>query len=296
LTFVKKYNLESRVKDRRRFSIDNLEHYALSLQAGYNDFQVCVTDSRTDVCLLLEDYSLYDIDSEKAYLETLRAIFDDHHCITANFWNSVVFSVKNSKFSIAPSGYFSEDSVPDLLKYNARLAPDREVYYYSAIRDIDAVSAFAVDRNLVELMDSIYLNIKCRWVHQSSALLHGMLARRDQEKQIAGYVDRGMLHIAIVDGKELLFYNQFPLSRSADLVRYILATGQTLKIDFQNVPVRLWGYFEENSSDVKELARYIRRLRLGTNPAFLKFGYEFDEIPEHRYFDVYGIYLCAKNE
>lgn len=297
MTFgTKKYHLVSRVKDRRRFSIDNLEHYSLSLQAGYADFQVCVTDTRNDVCLLLEDYTLQDIDSEESYLNTIRTIFDDHHCITANFWNSVVFSVKNSKFSIAPALYFSENSVSDLLKYNVRLSPEKEIYRYSEIKDINAVSAFAVDKKLVELMDSIYLNVKCQWVHQSSAFIHSVLAQGNHEKQIFGFLDRESLHISIINGSDLLFYNQFPLNRPADMVRYMLVAGQSLELDFQSTPVRLWGLFDKNSNHLQDMARYARRVRLGTNPSFLKFSYEFDEIPEHRYFDVYGIYLCVKHE
>lgn len=292
---TKKYHLESRVKDGRRFSIDNLERYSLSLQAGYNDFQICVTDSRHDACLLLEDYSLQDAETEDTYIDILQSLFEEHHFLTANFWHSVTFSVKNIKFSLAPAEYFTEDAVFDLLKYNARLSPQQEVYRYAEIRDAEAVAAFAVSKKLSEFLDTIYLNVKCRLVHQSCALLQGMI-HQDllPGHQVFCYVDREYLHLSVMKGKQLIFYNLFPLKGHADLAKYVLAVTKSLHLDIQSIPVRIWGFIDQRSVAFHELTRYARRARVGSSPSFLKFSYDFDEIPEQRYLDVYGIYLCVK--
>ncbi|NJM93558.1 MAG: DUF3822 family protein [Cytophagales bacterium] len=100
-----RYKLYKRCKDAN-FNVDELEHYALSLQIGYRDFQLAVTDSRNGRVLLLEDFLLREVQQTEEKTDILREIFDNHHLLKAGFWNSATLALKSNKFSLVPSELF----------------------------------------------------------------------------------------------------------------------------------------------------------------------------------------------
>ena len=63
-------------------------------------------------------------------------------------------------------------------------------------------------------------------------------------------------------------------------------------MDPKNNPVQFWGFIQQNSEEITMLKKYIRNISLGSKPSFLKFGYKFDEIDDHEYFDIMGAYIC----
>ncbi len=53
----------------------------------------------------------------------------------------------------------------------------------------------------------------------------------------------------------------------------------------------LWGYIGKNSPHYHEFYKYVSNVIFGHRPEYLQFGYMFDEIQEHHFFDLYSIYL-----
>ena len=290
----KKYKLLHRVKDTINFNIDNLHHYSLSLQIGDNDFQICVIDTRHNTCLLLEDYVFPNIENPDDKIEILRNLFDEHHFLLANFWESVKISVKTKKFSLVPDDVFDQGALFDYLKYTADLNPEKEKYFYSHVKVDQAVAVFAVDNKLIEFLDSIYQNIELNLLHQSCALIKGIAGsnRKATGKKIYIYIDRIILHVAALENTKLLYYNQFPIKKFSDYIKYINLIAKELNYDLENNGIVVWGYFKKDSTHLNELKKYYPDLELGTYPPYLTMGYMFDEIPEHHFLDVFGIYLC----
>lgn len=66
---------------------------------------------------------------------------------------------------------------------------------------------------------------------------------------------------------------------------------KTLKMDQQTSQIVLWGYIGKNSPHYNEFSRYIRNVSFGDRPKHLTFGYLFDEIQDHHFFDLYSMTL-----
>lgn len=293
-TGTKKYKLLHRVKDTRQFNIDNLHHYSLSLQLGSNDFQICVIDSRNSTCLLLEDYIFPNAQTPDDRVEILRYLFDEHHFLMANFWNTVKVSIKTRKFSLVPQGAFREDALFDYLKYNAELDADAETYHHNHLNFNEIITVFAFEKRVKEFFDSIYQNIEYRVSHQSCGIINGIFNSKNktQNKKIYLYVDRGRLHILLIEDQRLIYYNQFLIKQFTDYLKYINLVAKELNYNISINGLILWGYIRKNSAHFKELTKYYKNITFGGSPSFLKQGFMFDEIPEHHFLDVYGIYLC----
>ena len=56
--------------------------------------------------------------------------------------------------------------------------------------------------------------------------------------------------------------------------------------------VVLWGYIGKQSPHYNEFYKYIKNISFGDRPGYLKFGYMFDEVQDHHFFDLYSMHVC----
>ncbi len=287
------YRLIKKVKDQN-FDIDNLHHYTLSLQAGIHDFQLCVTDGRSSQLLLVEDFRLENIKTVNTRIRVLKELFDNHHFLTAGFWNSVKLSVKSHKFTLVPGTHFDQTAASDYLVINSELRPEMEKVLYYRHNQTDAVNVFAADQKLISWVNSLYPSLKVGIVHQGSAFIEGILKYDDHsaEKTMFCNVDMGILHIAVTQNQKLLYYNQFAARKSEDYLKYIMTVFKELRLSPKKSKVLVWGSLKQQSKPIDLLKKYIMDISYAGKPSYLKFGHAFDEIPDYHYFDAYSIFLC----
>jgi hypothetical protein len=130
-------------------------------------------------------------------------------------------------------------------------------------------------------------------VHQSSVLIDRAIAksRLDSKETLLLYIDRFSLHIAVAQGGSLRFYNQFPIKKFEEYIRFVHMVTNELGLRHKEARMLLYGYLGKNTPHYEELKKAMGQLQLGTRPEGLTFGYVFDEVSDHQYFDLYGIYL-----
>jgi hypothetical protein len=92
----------------------------------------------------------------------------------------------------------------------------------------------------------------------------------------------------------LLYYNQFAIKQFSDYIKYIMLVLKSLNLSQQNSQVVLWGYIGKNSPHYNEFYKYINNVIFGHRPKFLTFGYMFDEVQDHHFFDLYGMSLLER--
>ncbi len=286
------YKLIKKIKDDR-FDEENIHQYDLLIQLSVRDFQIGIVDSSDGRVLFFEDYVLGDLSSHQELLNLFQTLFESHPVLQAGFWRCVKVSVKNSKFVQVPNSLFIEEAASDYLKFNATLDQEKEEVTFCHNRSIDAVTIFAVQKDLVSWLNRIYSNTQIQVFHQSSALIEGVLQFAEQTKKsrLYIYVDRFKLHILSIENNKLVYYNQFAIKQFSDYVKYIMLVMKGLGMDQQTSEIVLWGYISNNSPHYQEFVKYIRNITFGGRPSGLKFGYIFDEVQDHHFFDLFSIHM-----
>jgi len=286
------YKLIKKIKDDR-FDEDNIHQYELLIQLSVRDFQIAIADCSDGRVLYFEDYVLGDLSSHQELLSLFQSLFESHPVLQAGFWSSVIVSIKNNKFVQVPDSLFVEEAASEYLKFNALLDQEKEDVTFCRNHKIDAVTIFAIQKDLLVWLKRIYANTSIQLIHQSSALIEGVLqfAGITDKSRLYIYVDRFKLHILSVQNNKLIYYNQFAIKQFSDYVKYIMLVMKGLGLDQQTCEVVLWGYISKNSPHYLEFAKYIRNISFGTRPSVLKFGYVFDEVQEHHFFDLFSIYM-----
>jgi len=286
------YKLIKKVKDER-FDEEFIHQYHLLINLGTRDFQLMVVDPQENRTLLLEDYVLPNLTSHDQLLQMLDQLFDSHNLLKAGFWKRVKVSIKNQKFIQVPQALFAEESLADYLKFNAPVDTAVEEVIATQNPQAQAVTVFAVNKNLKKWLDGVYPNNPASLTHQSAALIEGTLhvAKSRGDNPLYIYVDRFKLHILACKNGKLLYYNQFAIKQFSDYVKYIMLVMKSLNMNQQTSQVLLWGYIGKNSPHYHEFYKYINNVTFADRPDYLKFNYVFDEIQDHHFFDLFSIHL-----
>lgn len=286
------YKQIRRIKDEL-FDEELIDQYHLLINIGSRDFQLLVIEPNENKVLLLEDFVLPGLTSNEELVQILDELFDAHPFLKAGFWRKIKVSVKNQKYIQVPEVLFDEGSVTEYLKFNAVMDIAKEDCMVTLNRKAKAMTVFAINTLLKNWLNGIYPNNKPTFTHQSAALIEGTMryAAGKKERPLYVYVDRFKLHILACDGDQLLYYNQFTIKQFSEYIKYIMLVMKSLEMDQQSSRVVLWGYVGRNSPHYQEFCKYISNVTFGGEPDYLNFGYAFDEMPEHHYFDLHSIHL-----
>jgi Protein of unknown function (DUF3822) len=286
------YKLIRKIKDDI-FDEEFIDRYNLLINIGTRDFQLLVIEPQENKILLLEDFVLPELTSNEELLQILDQLFDSHAFLKAGFWKKIKVSIKNQKFVQVPHELYAEESITEYLKFNAPIDLAREDCVSTVNPKAQAVTVFAVNRDLKNWLNSIYPNNPPSFTHQSAALIEGTLhfAQGRDDNPLYIYVDRFKLHILACDSGKLRYYNQFSIKQFSEYIKYIMLVMKSLEMDQRTSRVVLWGYIGKNSPHYHEFCKYISHVNFGDEPDYLNFGYVFDEVPEHHYFDLYSVHL-----
>lgn len=289
---AKAYRQITTLKDDK-FNVDDIHGYTLSLSIGIRDFQACVTDKDNRV-LFVEDVKLENVKTINTRVQVLKEVFDDHHFLKAGFWQDVKVGIKSHKFTLVPQSHFMAETQADYLSLNCEIKPKIEGihnYYHNVS---DAVNIFAIDKKLLNWINSVYPKKDIKVIHQGSAFISGILSQEPSSPNKCVYclVDRGILHLVIGEGKKLIYYNQFAARKSEDFLKYTMLVFKELGLSQKTTPMTVWGLIKENSPHLELLRKYIKHIEMGSRPTDLTFGVQLNGLVKHRYFDLFSIHLC----
>jgi hypothetical protein len=287
------YKLIKKIKDER-FDEELIDQYDLLIHVGQRDLQIGVIHAAEQRVVFLEDYVFPAVPAREDHTQWLDQLFDGHPFLKAAFWKNVKVCIKNSKFIQVPDALFLKSAETEYLKFNALVEDDEEVI--SVVnKQAGAVTVFAVDKELKQWLTKLYPNSTVLFMHQSSSMIEGVtqFAQNKKESPLYIYVDRFKLHIISCKGGKLIYYNQFIIKQFSDYVKYIMLVMKSLNLNQATSQVVLWGYIGKNSPHYHEFYRYINNVVFGSRPKYLTFGYMFDEVQDHHFFDLYSMYLIG---
>jgi hypothetical protein len=275
------------------FDSKSLSSYTLSLLIGIKDFMFSVTTSQNE-CLYIEEYRLDGLKTINDRLKLIHSIFSKHPLLRSYKWGNIKLCFKSQKFTLVPRTFFVPESAGDYLVLNNELNPKVEdIYYYQHI-NTDAVCIFTADKKVTNWVQTVYPTKKIQVIHQGSAILEGIMKYDDHSHEPTFYcfLDRGIIHVCVSQKRALVFYNQFTVQNSDDILKYILIVFKDQKLAPKDTKLILWGMFNVDSPHIEVLKKYIKNIQLGSKPNIVKFPPEFTEIADHKYFDLYSLFLC----
>lgn len=289
------YETRHRVK-AQAFSTEHIAQYALCIHVSASHVALGVLDKAEARCLAYEHYPLPQLPNERYLIDFLEGLFRDHAYLSAGYWQKVVLVNSDAAFSFVPQALYDESQLASYLAPNCRVDKATSFVLSTPHHSQGAVNVFAMSKALAELLESKFTKCPVVFANYSGALLSGLLAQPHtlDSRYLHLLLDGDKLSIALFRNGNLHFFNTFACHSVEDFLYFVLFATEEHKLSQDDTQVLLYGEGLHGTAKLqKVLKEYFRQVGTGKRPSGLRFGYEFDELPEHLGLEVWGGLLLA---
>lgn len=255
---------------------------------------MAVVDTARNKFVVLEDYELITVFSPLQVAEQLRLIAQENPLLQVQDWGLVRVAVSNQQFTLVPETLYDPSHQFDYLRLHADLNPHHHEVYAYRHSGLEAINIFAVDTGVALALQDLFAGQPLQLVHQTSALIRSMLhvVPRSILRSMYAFVERNFVTILVIGPSGLEFCNVFHYTSPEDFIYFVVFVMQEQKMNPEQESITLWGDITHDSSLFNILQKYVRQIRLGKKPEDVAYSYKFDDMFEHRYFELYSLYLC----
>ncbi|MBF8963951.1 DUF3822 family protein [Pontibacter sp. FD36] len=287
------FRLSYQIQDEA-FKLSQAGNCNLYIAISSRAMRLAVADVERNKFVALEDYELITVFTPLQIAEQLRLIADQSPILQEQRWLDVRISVSNQFFTLVPETLFDPAHQEDYLRLHSNLDPQQHVILYNRTLGLDAVNIFAIDGVIYRMAQSIFPERNVQFTHQTSSLIKSALHQTDRNagRIMHLFVERNYVTVLVVDENGLQFCNVFHYLSPEDFIYFVIFVMQEQKMNPEQETITAWGDITPDSSLFNMLKKYIRQVRFGKRPADVGYSYKFDDLFEHRYFELFSLHFC----
>ena len=292
-TISTNFRLSHKIQDEA-FSVAQAGNCNLYLTVSPTAIRFAIADIERNKFVVLEDYELISVFTPLQLAEQMQLIAQEHPWLKERHWHMIRVGISNQNFTLVPDTLFDPNHQQDYLRLHSDLNTSRDAVHYYRHTSMEAVNIFAIESSVQQAIELIFPQHAIEFVHQTSALIKGVLhqAGRNEGKSLYIFVERNFVTILVVNESGLQFCNIFHYLSPEDFIYYIVFVMQEQKLNPEQETIHVWGDITHDSALFNILQKYIRIIKFGRKPTDVAYSYKFDDLFEHRYFEVYSLHLC----
>ncbi len=287
------FRLAHRIQDEG-FSLSQADKCNLYIKISPKTVRLGVADTERNKFVVLEDYELLTVFTPLQVAEQLSLICSENPILQEQRWIHVRVSFSNKYFTLVPETLFDPAHKEDYLRLHSHLDLNQDVVLSYRHSDTEAVNIFGIEGVVYRMVSSLFSERPVQCLHQTSALIKGALqhAGRRSGRHFYAHVEENNVTILVVGESGLQFCNIFNYLSAEDFIYYIIFVMQEQKMNPEQETITVWGDITHDSALFGILTKYVRYVHLGKKPIDVAYSYKFDDIFEHRYFEIYSLHLC----
>jgi hypothetical protein len=267
------------------------DSFDVSMTDSYQ-LRFCVVEPNKHQCFWLEDYTFPTLLTENPLLPSLRTIYQNHPILQSAYWKNIYVSVNSPSFTLVPTSLFRKEYAAQYLQLmRGTPIPTSEHALAYAHKKEDFQAVFSIDNTLTDWLSATYPLQQITIVHQSSTLIQATSLTDsvlDSSQKLSLNFEDESVTIVFRKAGEFKFCNRFSYKNATDLVYYILYVVNELKTEPKELQVVLFGEITPFAEIYASLEQFFPRIKFGSTPAGLQLTPAFEDLPEHRYFSLYG--------
>ncbi len=245
--------------------------------------------------------SLFSLDNELLYLEHLVVKAGDklHEVLEqliqtndlfSHSYANVYISFSNTQYTLVPGALFDNANKEQLLKFNHTLSSE-ETVLSDEVFSAESFCVYAVNKKVKELLDKVFPNNHTR--HKTTCLIESLpSADSKTHKTCLVNVQGETMDVALYQ-KKLLFFNSFNFQSAEDFLYFVLASLEQNNASLESTEIVLAGEIETGSALHNTLKQYMPKMKFAVADKSIIRKNDFVKLPEHFYFSLYNLYLCA---
>ena len=184
------------------------------------------------------------------------------------------FGMSDSKVTLVPSSLYSESQKTESFQFLFEQSND-DCVLSQTLSNFDATGVFSLPKVLSESISGIIQSSYLNWLETHST---------DSSRLKANLVlENKQFALVIVKEGKLLLENWFAYEKANDVLYYLMASLESLKILHSEIDVVLSGEVDKGDDVHSAISKFISKLSFAKRPKNLTYSYSFKDIPEHRY-------------
>jgi hypothetical protein len=162
------------------------------------------------------------------------------------------------------------------LGFNVNLAFDQEIFT-NALASIDAVMAFAVNKELVSIVSNRFPQVE--FIHAAaSTISYGIeLAAGNSQASMYIVLHEGLLEICLIENNKLKLYNTFAFQTPEDLVYYPLFIAEQFKLSTESLQLYLAGNIARATPAFDIMQKYFAHVQMAPLDKRSKYAVRMEE-------------------
>ncbi|MBI4945347.1 MAG: DUF3822 family protein [Bacteroidetes bacterium] len=258
--------------------------YHLSILSNEKSLTFAVLDTDTNKYLVLQSFS------PTLKGEDILAPFKAGSIYTS--FKSVTCAVAHNNFTLVPFALFDEENKRSFLEFNHPVDNEEKIHS-DTLNNLEAKNIFTISRSFEAELRKHFITV--HFLHNSTSFIEGLLIRNKNKKGKKVFSDfhSSYFEIVILEDGKLLFSNSFKYKAPEDIAYYILFVYEQLHLNPEEIELVLSGEIEKTEKEHALLYNYIRHVKFASPPEGFKYSYNFDEIPNHKFFSLFTQYLIT---
>lgn len=267
--------------------INSTENYELSVQIGQDGFAFAILDTIRNKYIMIR--STEPDDNKYPGAEKISDIISKDDFLTRRY-KKINVVMPSPKFTLVPSPLYDPAKKEEYFNYNLN-RDDNEIILANKIPDPDAWIVFAVPRLLYEIPGRFWPGAFP--LHHTKPLLNQV---SHNSKSVGGYfihihIEKEFFNLLVYDHGTLKFSNSFFYRNVSDILYYVLNVCKTMGISHDET-VHFSGHTEQYDDIWSGFAMYIRNMKFTEPAGSYTFSYVFNELPLHRFINLFSITSC----
>ncbi|MEM7105854.1 MAG: DUF3822 family protein [Bacteroidota bacterium] len=272
------------------FSLNSTASYDLSILVGVDRFFYLVNDDQNRV-LALRQYNFANKGSFVLLKSPLKLTLVNDKLLGQGYRKTRV-GLFSKRSALIPESLF-ETGKEQIYLTNTSPAEDVEKVFNDKVEGQGVRNVYAFNREIWQLLNTYFP--KAVFYHASTPLIGttGKLPLFQEGSHLLVNVIGQDMQIIHFDKGKIIFHNTFTYQTTNDFVYYVMLVIDQLGLRAEKISTSLSGELMEASEIFEQITRYIRHVNFVNRPSFLRYSSNFDNLPEHLFFDLYSLKLCG---
>ena len=237
---------------------NNTDYNTLSIQVSLDGFSFLVKNELSQEVIYSHQLPLPYQATPQLALVKMEQVFRDNKELQQNFKKvTVVYS--NELYTVVPEALFDKEKLTDYLKYNAKLLKN-DFIVYDEISQFDLVNIYVPYANINNFFFEQIGSFT--FYHGITLLLQKVLSQKTSTTTLSALVRSKSFDLVISQGNNLLLVNTFEYSNAEDFAYHTLFCIEQLKLDTEEVLLKLYGDLKKEDSIFKMLYKFIRNVEI----------------------------------
>lgn len=219
--------------------------------------------------------------------------FADSQKWVENVFRETRIVISSSASTLIPSALFLEKELETYLDFNIEREKD-ETVRYGRLENLGIYTVYSLPGKLLNEIQTVFADATIS--HVSGILLESIYLNY-KNLMNAGKIFLNVrdeaFDMAIFNGRQLSFFNSFPLRTQEDLVYFVIFVMEQQNLNPEEIPVVLMGDIEHQPGLFDLLFKYVRNVDFAARNGNFRYSAVLNDIPSHRYYTLFNCLQCG---